>query len=203
MFFLDDKRYTISRVLGYKGDIFKVTSIQLWVRFENETEAWIPVSATLFNMDAVWEFMKSNTQLRHIHLTIQQRNSLFQSLLRDPVKVEHDKKCFVNLRSWGEEWFSDLDLPEKFTTIYMVEGRYGHRHKIGKRHLVDIEFPVLDESFNGKYGVNGEFVYLWGSNFTWNNSWTLVDNAFLLKYPLIIAENKRESLIKKYKLQFR
>jgi hypothetical protein len=199
---LDDKRFLIAQVLGYKGDIYKVSTITLLVEYVSGSIEWIPVTPTLFDLDVMWEFIEKYKELKQLSLSANLRKQLFKGLLSRPITIQQGTTCYVNLRSWGENWYAELDLPNCYTTIYMVQGVYGKSCIVKKIPLIDIDFPVLEENYNGKFGVNGEFIYLWGSNFNWQSGYILVDEQFLYKHPQIIAEGIREAKMKKLRAIF-
>ena len=96
--------------------------------------------------------------------------------------VEPGDVVFVDLRSYGAAWYSELQLPDMFHKSYRVRYTYARWQNarmtkiVATCPLLHEEDFVLDNFFVESYGKDKNFD---------RNSMVLVDKNFIQRYPKI------------------
>ena len=109
-------------------------------------------------------------------------------------EVQPGDTVFVDLRFYNNLWYQSLQLPDPDFTIYVLKFTY---RNWGRTHKTIYVSPDLIPAEVWK------FTHMWvrryGSIFHFNDStMVLIDEKFLLQYPLIIDEKYRTKLLKQF-----
>ena len=161
----------------------KRDSIYFLVRFCDYSERWIPYSDNIARTNHFEQYISSKAALTP--LLYSRREVAFWRKKINATKIT-EVKCgdvvYVDLRSYGSEWFNNRNLPEAYKD-YVVNYEYVRPLRGGK--LFMIKCPL----FNEEFPVDHEFVLRYGSVFTFDpDSMVLVDSELLEQFPGIIAD---------------
>jgi hypothetical protein len=180
---LDNDEYTISEFLAYRGDPVLRTSMEFLVKFEDGDEVWLPWSKDLFDTIQYENYCRSHLPLRPLLLPEATARRERQSLIRSRiVEVTEGDIVFVDLRTYGAGWYATLPLPNKDRVSYFLQYVYGTFNASHTR--IQCHCPLFDE----QYYVDRDFVQRYGSVFELPAGGTLIDAAFLRKYPMLKPE---------------
>jgi hypothetical protein len=157
---------------------------------------WRPWAADLDQTVAYEDFLRTRPELQLLLGDAKSQDKRLARLRKMPITFALGTSCYVDLRSWSESWYTQLNLPNAYITRYLVHGVYGKIKSMRGKYVIDLTFPVLDESYTN---MDSQFVQLWGQYLQLPNDAVLVDHHLVLEYPAIIQESKREHLMEKYK----
>ena len=197
---LDNQQHTVSRILGYQGDPLLRTSCSFLVEFIGKNKdpelIWKAWDSELDQLVQYEEFCRQRSELSFLLHSRKSMSKLIAEVKRQRIDVDEGQVSYWDLRSWGQQWYVELNLPNHFISRYMVKGVYGkvHSHRGGQR--IDINFPALCEYYQGSAGMDSLAVHLWGRNSIWKNEWILVDEAFVIKNPSLLNEFYRTEYLR-------
>ncbi len=199
---LDNKSLQIIRINGYQGDINKRSTINLHVTFVDGHEDWVPYCLEFTQTEAYNVFANLHTEFYMLDGLSKDRKMSLSRLKKTPINLTSGTVCYVNLRSWSEDWFAGLTFKgyeDKYKFQFMVKGVYGNQCGTLNNTRIEISFPVLCENFTGSSAVDHPFVKLYGSNFKFKQPWILVDERFVFENQCIIDPTKLQLVLSKLK----
>ncbi len=202
---LDDQTHQIIQIFGYKGDLEVRSSLQFYVLLANNNVEWIPFCIEITRTTPYNDFADLHSEFYLMDAMVKERNMRIKQMNSRTINIKIGTVCFVNLRSWSEDWYQELSFPDyedKYKFQFMVKGIYGKVCGTLKKPRIEITFPVLEEYFIGSNAVDNRFVQLYGSNFKWKTSWILVDEQFVFTNPSILDVNIRDRVLLKLKKRF-
>ena len=179
---LDNDQYEINIILGYSGDPNKRSMMDFYVKFVDGTKQWLPYSEDLSSTQQFEAFCQCSSELQQLLITATAAKSEQSRCRKTDIHfVQPGDIVYVNIRSWGSEWYKNLDLPDKFTTSYVTKCEYGEFCGSKSRPKLKIKaiFPDLQETFE----VDNVFVHLYGRQ-------ALLEPSQVLLTPAMIAEYK-------------
>lgn len=177
---LDNDEYQIDEFLAYRGEPNKRTSIEFLVRFSDGDEVWLPWSRDLFTTKQYEAFCRINTELRPLLVSEKQAQKDRQLLVNsDVTEVKEGDVVFVDLRTYGSDWYNTLLLPDKDRLKYMLEYRYLGIHK--SRKLIQCYCPLFQEYF----WVDNDFIMRYGNIRSLPPRAILLDQQWVDKYPAL------------------
>jgi hypothetical protein len=192
---LDNQQYEITRILGYRGDPEKRTTMEFLILFADNSEVWRTYDQDLDSTIQYETFCSTNHELRYL-LRLASLAPMTRKWLRShPFVIEPQSSCYVNLRSWGQLWYSELALPDVFTQRYVVKATYGNTLRIRGRDHVEVSFPIFEEHWLSKDALDFEWISLWGRYIELDPSWIVIDEPFVILYPQVLPESTRTQLL--------
>ena len=186
----DNDQYVISNIKTYRGDPLTRTTIEFEILLNDNTLNWIPLNKDLFDTASYENFCRSHSQLYPLIFTLIDSLSHIKNIKSSPITTvsPHDL-VYVDLRSYGSKWYSQLSLPDPDHSLYVVELLY--TKWVHKNYLkLDIYVSVSDENWSGKESLDSYFVHAWGNAKILSNKMTLITPAIILKYPSLLASRK-------------
>jgi hypothetical protein len=122
---LDNDEYEIDKFLAYKGDPLHRKRMDFLIRFCDGAELWLPWSLDLYNTIPYETFCRANPELRPLLFPAKKAQEDIARLQQSVIsEVYPGAIVFVDLRSYGSDWYDQLDLPNKYQTKYVVEYMY-------------------------------------------------------------------------------
>ena len=180
----DQEQFVVEKILSYRGDIKRRTSMTFKVKFADGDIRDLPWSRDLLCV-AYDEFCTSRPYLYHLSLDKRLADSFIQQKRREPItSVDIGDTVYVDLRFFGDPWYESLNLPDWQDNSYVVEFKYTHwYHKISKAKI-SATFILTGQSF----AFDSYLVFAWGSQKAFNQeTMTLVDRSLAEDYPAILA----------------
>jgi hypothetical protein len=99
------------------------------------------------------------------------------------ITVEPGEKVYVNLRAWGAEYYEKLNLENKYTIKYVVEGEYT-QWSYRNHRKIDMKCRLFKEV----YIWTAVDVLLYGNQKRLEAGMILVDDEFCRNHPDILNE---------------
>ena len=188
---LDQQQFEVSEILAYKGNPSLRSTMEYLVRFKDLDEIWRPHTDDL-TTTSTWEQFASNIP-RLTGLTItadEQRKRVAlinkQKIVFGPGQVLHrESVVYIDLRSWGHEWYAQLDLPSAHRTTYVVQCNFTGVTKNNTK--IDLQCPSLTGS--KKFEMPHIFLTdecIWTFD---ESKHVLVDAKFIAKYPQVLSDS--------------
>jgi hypothetical protein len=192
---LDENQYVISSFLDYRGDPLTRTTMEFLVAFEDSSEIWLPYSRDLSDSLPFETFCRNHHELYPLLLTATAAKTWIKDFNTKPItEIRPGDTVYVDLRSYGSAWYDALQLPYKIGQRYVIKYKYGPFQTQSKRKI-NCSNTVFDESFV----VDHFFVFAYGQAKTFNSSFmTLIDASFVLEYPQVLPDNRRDELLARY-----
>jgi hypothetical protein len=195
MALLDRDHYVVRQILAYRGDIDMRTTMEFEVEFEDGDIQWLPFSAELFDTIPYENFCRQHSELRFLLVTTKVASDERKRIKSSPIElVVPGDEVFVNLRSYSEQWYAALELPDPFRKQYVL--RYSYGKLVGKdKRKIEALCPLFEERFV----VDNVFVHLYGSIKALRPDMVLIDEAFCIEFPQVLPEHSKTRLLKKFK----
>lgn len=179
----DKDQYMVDKILGYKGDIWRRTSMYFLVRFSDGDEVWLPNTEDLWTTAAYETYSQANPELNHLTLDAVLVPQYKSRINKSPITevTPGDVIYYWDIRSYGEDWFQGLNLPDAYYKKYVVPHQYigwvsNAKLKIKSRNL-----------FIGKtFQENHWNVFAYGTVSVFDpDTMVLVNDALAAEYPRV------------------
>lgn len=177
----DKSQYAVDRILGYKGDIWKRTSMYFLVRFTDGDEVWLPNTDDLWTTEAYERYAQSNPELHHLTLDASFVPAYRARINKSAItEVEPgDTIYYWDIRSYGEGWFQGLELPEAYYKKYVMPHRY-----TGWVSSKRVKINVYNMFTKKKFKETHWAVFAYGTVSVFDsNTMILVDQVLADQYP--------------------
>jgi len=194
---LDADQHVVRRILRWKGDPMKRTYMEFKVEFEDGDIIWLPYSKDLDESIQFGSYIESTPMLFPLRFKASMVARQIASIRREPITlVKPNDVVYVELRcAFGLDWYSTLDIANQYDAIYVVAVQYiKWRDKSHK--FIQPKVLVLDEVMRDWDNYD---VYSFGQNREFSSDMTLVDEAFVVRYPDIINPKHRDRLLRMYR----
>jgi hypothetical protein len=180
----DGDQELVERFLAYRGDPKVRTTVEFEVLFADGDIVWLPFSEDLFAMVQYEEFCSSTPGLwTMIFRTDVLRKIISQTNKLPITRVRPKDEVFVDIRVYGEVWYTSIGLPDQFHIKYVVKWKYlSWSNKLQTKILVSC--PMMGPDFS----IDHSTVLNWGSTKLFNdNLMQLVTAEMMVKFPLLKA----------------
>ena len=180
---IDFNQYTVVAVIAYRGDPEVRSRMEFQVQFEDGSLLWLPWSQDIASTSQFQSFCEQKPQLFPLLFSAAMAKSERARLKRIPIEgVSPGQTIYVDLRAWGSDFYDELNLPNCYTTMYVVECSYVRW--AGRRQLrIDLYCPL----FQSTYEWSAYDVHCYGRVTEFDPStMVLVDAAFCQQYPNIL-----------------
>ena len=193
----DYGQFVISRILAYRGNPKKRTTVDFEVEFEDGDILWLPWSKDLFDSQPYEDYCRSLPQLCPLIYTQQEATSVIRTIKHAAVTlVQSGQVVYVNIRSYDTSnngsWYDTLTLADKYHTAYYMEHRYGHTTSNGRK--IKIYCVLFDE----EYVEDNEFVTFYGTNLTLPTDGVLITPTLATQHPDILPPRKKKELLRRF-----
>jgi hypothetical protein len=183
---LDDNQFEVDTVLGHRGDPHTRTTCEFLVLFKDGESRWLLFTEIQDTLQFE-SYCRPRPELRCLLVKERIARHMQKECLRVPITiVKPGDIVFVDLRSWGPQWYSTLSLPDKDTTTYVAQCIYGVfcGSKQRAQYKIQAFFPAMREQF----AVDNLFVNEYGQNFERDPSYVLVNEELVAEHKLSILE---------------
>ena len=180
----DNNQSVIAHFLYHRGDSERRKTMQFKVEFADGDILWLPWSQDLSSTIPFEDYCRGIPELYILLFSDKDAQDFKRKKQKTSItQVEPNDIVFVPLRSYGDDWFHNLNLPEHESMTYVVQYRYVRW--LNKEHtLIEGYCSVFNETFR----LQHYFVYCFGSVKKFDSgTMILVDTALVSKYPKIMA----------------
>ena len=193
---LDNDSYVITSITAFRGNPELRTSMEFLVLFEDTSLKWMPFESDVSQTIQFEEYIRSKPELYVLLFTAKLAAKYKSDLNKQQiVELEPGDVRLVDLRSYGATWYQSLPLPDKDRLTYLLP--YHYLRWANNRHTkIVAECKLLDEVFE----VDHFFIKHWSYRSTDGQpaeSEVIIDSNFILIYPELIDETKKENLLNK------
>ena len=182
---LDDDEYVITKIIGYKGNPMKRSTMKFLTLFEDETEPiWIDYSSDI-SMNITFQDYCKSIKCLEVLLKRSTEAKKFKSDIdkMNITTVQPGDTVYVDLRVYSLDddgsWYDNLQLPSAYTKKYVMKGIYSKFIK--DRTIITIKVPIFNDSFSW----NTSSVLWYGNDDVFTDDMILVDRDLLIRYPQI------------------
>lgn len=176
----DSNQHGIDCIIGHRGNPELRSSMEFYVRFNDNTAEWITFNNDLSITLQFERYCQELPQLRQLLIPAHKAKTLKSDTNKLNITLVHPKSVvYVDIREWGPgQWYSKLDLPNKDTLTYVIRCEYRDWCGSGafERRKILAYFPVLRSTWE----VDNWFVSTYGHKFT-----ELLPNHVLVTRQLI------------------
>jgi hypothetical protein len=117
----DQRQYVVQNILAYRGDPEARTTMEFLVLYEDGDKRWITYCNDLARSEPFFDYVRRTPAL--YPLTYDSKNALKmkQEINRTVItEVQPGDIIFVDIRSYGAEWYRQMRLPDQDLTTYMT-----------------------------------------------------------------------------------
>ena len=196
---IDGDQHLVDRVLGWRGDPEKRTTMEFDVLFADGDRVVLTWTPDIHSTRQLEEYCVSQPllyPLRFAAADLPKQMAMLRAMPIEAVKPGQD--FYLDIRFYSTLWYDKLGLPDSMCTQYVVQARYVAWKRVSKgppRIVVEVE--LFQERLRPWH--NG-YVCLYGTTHTLTDSMVLCDRNFALRYPQILPEDRRQQLLEQYKL---
>lgn len=182
----DHDQYEISHFVAYRGDPHIRTTVEFLVKFKDDTEVWLPWSDDLFSTVQYEEYCRAHPALFQLIFRLKIAKQMIADILKSPItEVVPNDEVFVDIRSYGADWYATLNLPDLHVKTYVVVYKYislsRNMRKIRAHCILFDEIFDLDHLFVKEYGSVKTFD---------SSTMILIDDNFVARFPQVAPDRK-------------
>jgi hypothetical protein len=180
----DNNQYSIHSILAYRGNPLIRTSMSFHVKFDDDTTVWKTWNNDLYSTVPYESYCRSLTQLHPLLTSVSLSAIEFKRIKNTEISlVVPGDTVYVDLRSYGFQWYSSLNLPDSDYSNYIVMLTY--TSWFDSKHLkINGTVSIFNEHWCANKSLTANFVYYWGHTKIFDSSnMTLIDLPLLTKYP--------------------
>jgi hypothetical protein len=182
----DYNQYEIDMIIGHKGNPERRTTMEFLIKFKDEDIKWVKWSQDLFQSIPYESYVSSIRCLHQLKYTEAIANKWKRSLNQTDIDfIFPGQIVYVELQWLGYDWFSQLNLPDIFPLIYVLETKLLHWYYKNSHKKLSVQFTIFP--IENIYVINHSTAYAYFSNATYDvQKHLLVDSNFVKKYPDIL-----------------
>lgn len=186
---LDHDQYVVSKVTQYIGDPVVRTSMEFFVVYADGDESWQVYSPDLAGADAFKDFCLERPELWPLVHTAQVARTLRVALNKEPItELSPGDVCYVDLRSINQHWYNGLEthhphLPDEHSMIYVAPFTAVAWSNPRVKTKLKMHCPLLEHAEDW----NHDMVKSWGAYPIVQDTFVLVDDAFLRAHPSVLS----------------
>ncbi len=182
---VDADQYVIDKIIAFRGDPIKRTTMEFLVRYVDGDELWQVWSDDLFQSTAYEDYCKRIPSLFLLLYRLKECHILIKELQKTPItEVSVGSVAFVDLRCYGYTWYSSLSLPNADVVTYVL--RYEYKQFTRKSTRVIAHCAIFLEEFE----LDHLFVKQWGSVLTFDsNTMIEINTDFVAQYPAVLPSD--------------
>lgn len=159
MAMIDTEQYEVEYIISYKGDPIRRSTMEFLVKFKDGDEVWVPYSEDIAATQQFETFCRLNTHLFYLLYKADVAKRVASDIKsREITSVAPGNTVYVDLRSYGELWYSTLDLPDKFSKSYVLKYKYTKWYSPRNRKRIVAVCEVFDEIWT----LDNLFVHCFG-----------------------------------------
>ncbi len=180
----DKDQFVIERIVSYKGDPSRRSSVSFLVKFIDGDERWLPFGTDIATSGPFEDFCLNTSELRPLLVSLKEWKVEAASLNRIGITtVSPGDKCFVDLRAWGHGYYDALPMEDKYAGVrYVVECRYTQWSYKGRHDRIDLHCPL----FKLKFIWSAVDVMLYGMHMELAQGFILVDEELCRRFKEIL-----------------
>jgi hypothetical protein len=185
---LDFDQYETVAIHNYVGEPTSRRTLEFQVEYADGDILWKTWDEDLFNCEAYLTFCRTRPEMWSCALTVEVARKERMALNRAPIQnLSTGDELYVDLRALGAMWYNgygdkslDTTLPDEDTSMYVVPFLTGDFINGGRK------VKMLCERLELELIWNADMCKCWGQYRQLESHMTLVDGAFLERYPQVM-----------------
>lgn len=187
---LDTDQFEIVAIAGHTGDARKRSFMTFLIIYRDGDQKWLPYSKDISDTLQFEEYCLSHSHLRQLLWLESYAQEWRSTCNATPITlVTPGQTVYVDLRSWGVDWYNELTLPDKDTKTYVTICTYGKLSGTPKRPNSRIVANYTD--LHEIHTVNNLFISEWGHQFVNKPEYILIDRQLIIQYNLFDKNNAK------------
>jgi hypothetical protein len=182
----DADQFVIQKILNWRGDPMKRTTMEFHVLFMDGDLIWLPYSKDLDDSIQYGDYVSAVPMLfplRYKASEVANNMSLFKKSVIADISI--GQQFYLDIRYYGLQWYEELDIPEKYDVIHMVQCKY--ESWSNKKHtMVRVYVTVFKEYLQDWSSL---FVKMYGGHNVLESNMKLIDAKYLQRYPQLLKSN--------------
>jgi hypothetical protein len=179
---VDYDQYEVDRIVSYRGDPEKRSTMEFEVLFQDGSVVWLPYSKDLSDTVQFENYVRANKPLTPLLYTLKIWEKMLKESFPKVIGVSPGDDCYVDLRAWGYGYFIALQLPV-IDKSYVVLCHYLRWNDARHKGIV-----VSSEIFASRFVWNSFCVYAYGMEKLFDaDVMVLVDEEFCHRYPQVCS----------------
>ena len=204
---LDQDQFDVDRISTHRGDPWRRTFMDFEVIFADGTVVWLPWTYDLSATMQFEEYVHSKPALFPLIYTANEATKEKSRINKlEITSVAPGDSVLVDLQYYGVDWYAELGLPDADHLTYVVIYRYTSWVNPRSKTKINAICDVFDEVHTGlthcfvkQYGNLKQQPAQFGQPLVLPANVVLIDREFVLAYPQVLEENKRERLLRLYR----
>ena len=160
----------------------------IYVLFDDESIEWKNWNYDLFSTIPYEPFCRSLPRLHPLLTTVPVSAIKIKGMENTAISlVAPGDIIYVDLHSYGFDWYSTLNLPDSDYSNYVVQLTYTSWYN--SKHLkINGIVPIFNEDFSNSASLSADFVHYWGHKKNFDSStMILIDKLLLNKHPQMMS----------------
>jgi hypothetical protein len=179
----DTDQFIIDKILAHRGEPRKRTTMSFEILYTDGTSHWLPFSADISTTLQFEIYCKAKPALRPLLYSVHELNQLDKAINASPIThISIGDIRYVDLRSYGSEWYQSLCLPDSDYLTYVLPYQVTRFNKL--MTSLWVKCHVLGEEWH----LNHVFMIEYGSYSELDKSFMiLIDEDVVKQYPKILG----------------
>jgi hypothetical protein len=179
---VDYDQYEVDRIVSYRGDPEKRSTMEFEVLFQDGSILWLPYSKDLSDTIQFENYVRANKPLTPLLYTLKIWEKMLKESFPKVIGVSPGDECYVDLRAWGYGYFIALQLPV-IDKSYVVRCHYLRWNDARHKSII-----LSSEIFASRFVWNSFCVYAYGMEKLFDaNVMVLVNEEFCHRYPQVCS----------------
>ena len=141
----DGDQFVIKAILAYRGDPDTRTTLEFQIEFADGDVRWLPWNRDIYDSQPYEAYCHLHKHLFPLLFTVERAKAEVKALSKQPMDgYVVGEEIFVNLRSFGEQWYQRLSLPDVLTIVYVV--RYVIKSISKDRKVITIRSEIFRDT---------------------------------------------------------
>jgi hypothetical protein len=186
----DADQYQVSAILAHRGDPHKRSTMEFLVSLVDGDQLWIGYGISNNNISRTTQFEAYCSAIPELYILIftveQAKKLIVQRNKKRITTLEPDSIFYLDLRTYGYEWYRSLNLPEQDFRVYVT------RCKVIKWIIPGFKLEILDETLNIEFFYRTHDVIANAYRLDLCRGEKLIDEEFLQLYPNILHKKSND-----------
>jgi hypothetical protein len=181
---LDADEYVVVDIKAYRGDPLVRTTMQFLVRFSDGDEIWLYFSNKKSNISRTVvfeEYCRSKPELYILILSDKDAKKHIQETNKRRINtLEPGDIFYLDIRTYGYQWYNNLQLPESDFRTYVV------KCSVQTWEIIGYKLYIVDEILRTEFTYRNFDVISYGYRRTIAEGDTLIDADWVIRYPQLL-----------------
>jgi hypothetical protein len=181
---LDANEYVVVSIKAYRGDPLVRTTMQFLVRFSDGDEIWLYFSNKKSNISRTVvfeEYCRSKPELYILILSDKDAKKHIQETNKRRINtLEPGDIFYLDIRTYGYQWYSNLQLPESDFRTYVV------KCSVQTWEIIGYKLYIVDEILRTEFTYRNFDVISYGYRRTIAEGDILIDADWVIRYPQLL-----------------